>query len=116
MAQGTGENDEYCLPAHFGEGVWKYLSWIGSTSGPIEEEGGETNTTTQPEAAVELRLKYSHSFFRPDGLRVTGGAQVHIFFFLFFLVCFFRNGTEKCHICECDRQVSTVQFLSYMPE
>lgn len=56
------------------------LSCRGNTSGPIEEEGGETNTTTQSEAAMELRLKYSHSYFRPDGPRVTGGAQVHVFF------------------------------------
>lgn len=112
--------------------MWKYLSWRGSTSGPIEEEGGETNTTSQPEATMELRLKYSHSYFRPDGPRVTGGARVHIFFNqygdvlwgdFFFFVClfvwlcfFFRNGRETCHSCECDGQVSTVQFLSYMPE
>lgn len=58
MAEGMGYNDEQWLPPeHFAEGVWKYLCWRGSTSGPIEEEGGETNTRTQPEAAVELRLK-----------------------------------------------------------
>lgn len=111
--------------------MWKYLSWRGSTSGPIEEEGGETNTTSQPEATMELRLKYSHSYFRPDGPRVTGGARVHIFFnqygdvlwgdfffclFVCMVVFFFRNGRETCHSCECDGQVSTVQFLSYMPE
>lgn len=61
MPQGRGENDIQWPPAHFSEGVWKYLSRRGSTSGPIEEGGmgvgGETITTTQPEATMELPLK-----------------------------------------------------------
>lgn len=127
MPQGRGENDVQWPPAHFSEGVWKYLSRRGSTSGPIEEGGvgvggwnhhhnsaGSHNGTTTKILSELLLARRSQSDSRGTSSHllvvIWWGFFLFCFFICFFFLSFFHNGRDNCHsCCESDRQVSTVQ-------